>query len=192
MIDSHCHLHDREFFTEEQALGMLERAVAAGVKKVICIGTSHEDSLTAYKFASEHENVYWTYGVHPENASSQRKLEYDFSRDGVAFARRHGESAPHTSTPSGSSVGRRFGLESKLSDTQLLQRSVATSEIPREECSQLPLCTLSVRLRHRAPLIPARFDGETLYFEKEIKRPANGQSAVLYDGEACLGGGIIA
>jgi tRNA-specific 2-thiouridylase len=49
-----------------------------------------------------------------------------------------------------------------------------------------------VRLRHRAPLIPAKFDGEMLYFEHEIKRPASGQSAVLYDGEVCLGGGIIA
>ena len=48
-----------------------------------------------------------------------------------------------------------------------------------------------VRLRHRAPLIPARFDGETLYFENEVKRPASGQSAVIYDGEVCLGGGII-
>ncbi len=47
------------------------------------------------------------------------------------------------------------------------------------------------RLRHRAPLIPARFDGEALFFENEIKRPASGQSAVLYDGEICLGGGII-
>ena len=51
--------------------------------------------------------------------------------------------------------------------------------------------SISVRLRHRAPLIPATFDGEKLRFEKEIKRPASGQSAVLYDGEICLGGGII-
>ena len=51
---------------------------------------------------------------------------------------------------------------------------------------------LLVRLRHRAPLIPATFDGETLKFESKIKRPAAGQSAVLYDGEICLGGGIIA
>ena len=48
-----------------------------------------------------------------------------------------------------------------------------------------------VRLRHRAALIPATFDGETLHFENEVKRPASGQSAVLYDGEICLGGGII-
>ena len=50
---------------------------------------------------------------------------------------------------------------------------------------------LSVRLRHRAELIPAEFDGEVLRFEHEVKRPASGQSAVLYDGEVCLGGGII-
>ena len=48
-----------------------------------------------------------------------------------------------------------------------------------------------VRLRHRAPLIPAILNGETLRFESEVKRPASGQSAVLYDGEICLGGGII-
>ena len=51
---------------------------------------------------------------------------------------------------------------------------------------------LLVRLRHRAPLVPATFDGEILRFESEVKRPAAGQSAVLYDGERCLGGGIIA
>ena len=58
-----------------------------------------------------------------------------------------------------------------------------------EACREI---TVSVRLRHRAPLIPAKFDGEVLRFEGEIKRPASGQSAVLYDGEICLGGGIIA
>lgn len=47
------------------------------------------------------------------------------------------------------------------------------------------------RLRHRAPLLPAFLFKDTLVFENEIKRPASGQSAVLYDGEECIGGGII-
>ena len=70
--------------------------------------------------------------------------------------------------------------------------SAAASELPQEECSRSQCISVSVRLRHRAPLIPATFDGEKLHFADKIKRPASGQSAVLYDGEICLGGGIIA
>ena len=69
LIDTHCHLHDREFFTEEQAEEMLKRAREKGIEKVICIGTSHEDSLVARDFASKYNNVYWTYGIHPEGAT---------------------------------------------------------------------------------------------------------------------------
>lgn len=68
LVDTHCHLHDREFFTEKQAEEMLTRAHQKGVKKIICIGTSHEDSLAARDFALAHKDVYWTYGIHPESA----------------------------------------------------------------------------------------------------------------------------
>ena len=61
--------------------------------------------------------------------------------------------------------------------------SAAASGIPRSKCS--------VRLRHLGELIPATLDGDILYFEHKIKKPASGQSAVFYDGEICLGGGII-
>jgi TatD DNase family protein len=69
LVDTHCHLHDREFFSEKQAEEALKRARKKGVEKIICVGTSHEDSLAARDFASLHDNVYWTYGVHPEGAS---------------------------------------------------------------------------------------------------------------------------
>ena len=78
LIDSHCHLHDREFFTDEEAEKALNNAHDAGVKKIICIGTSREDSLMARDFASAHKNVYWTYGVHPEHAGSEEQLKYNF------------------------------------------------------------------------------------------------------------------
>ncbi len=50
---------------------------------------------------------------------------------------------------------------------------------------------LQVRLRHRAELIPAILEGSKLKFEKPVKRPASGQSAVFYVGDICIGGGII-
>lgn len=73
LIDSHCHLHDREFFSAEQAEEMLRRAGEAGVEKVICIGTDPEDSMAARDFAAAHEGVYWTYGIHP----SETEKDYD-------------------------------------------------------------------------------------------------------------------
>ena len=84
LIDTHCHLHDREFFEEEQALEMLERASRNGVEKVICIGTSHEDSVAAGEFAGVHDGVYWTYGVHPEHAGRVLS-EPIFSDAGLEF-----------------------------------------------------------------------------------------------------------
>lgn len=88
LIDSHCHLHDREFFTAEQAEGMTARAHEAGIEKIICIGTNHEDSLAAQEFASSHQNVYWTYGIHPEYASgAEVPSENIFSRNNFRFDR---------------------------------------------------------------------------------------------------------
>lgn len=74
LIDSHCHLHDKEFFTPEEAEKCIARANKAGVKKIICIGTDHEDSLAARDFAEMHDNVYWTYGIHPESAGREKGL----------------------------------------------------------------------------------------------------------------------
>ncbi|MBR2840130.1 TatD family hydrolase [Candidatus Saccharibacteria bacterium] len=78
LIDSHCHLHDREFFSKEEAEDCLVRAREVGVEKIICIGTDPEDSLEACEFASKHDGVYWTYGVHPsEVAKNCNKFKKD-------------------------------------------------------------------------------------------------------------------
>jgi len=54
LIDSHCHLHDQEFFAPEVQLALLEKAVKNQVQKIICIGTDHQDSLHAAKFTEQH------------------------------------------------------------------------------------------------------------------------------------------
>lgn len=68
LVDSHCHLHDREFFSNDEAEKMLKTALSRDVKQIICIGTSHDDSLAAEKFANSHADTFWTYGIHPESA----------------------------------------------------------------------------------------------------------------------------
>jgi len=50
---------------------------------------------------------------------------------------------------------------------------------------------IMVRIRHRAPLIPAKFDGKKVILKEKIKRPASGQSIVFYSDQVCLGGGIV-
>ncbi len=77
-----------------------------------------------------------------------------------------------------------WARELKLEDLHL-RNNITTADLAR-------LPQFRVRLRHRAPLLAASFQEDKLTFTEPIKRPAAGQSAVFYDGETCLGGGIIA
>lgn len=81
LIDTHCHLHDPEFFTPEQQAAFLASAHAKGVEEIICIGTYPDDSQRAADFAAQHTGVYWTYGIHPEFASQPERSTPTLSGD---------------------------------------------------------------------------------------------------------------
>ena len=70
LIDSHCHLHDQQFFSPEAAKEYIKLANKSNIKKIVCIGTDHLDSLAAQDFASRHENIFWTYGIHPHDVET--------------------------------------------------------------------------------------------------------------------------
>ena len=77
LIDTHCHLHDPEWFTPEQSELFLQEARENGVQKIICIGTNPQDSWDARDYANAHNDVYWTYGIHPEFCRSPREENVD-------------------------------------------------------------------------------------------------------------------
>ncbi len=66
LIDTHAHLDYPDFAADFE--GVLERASAAGVDRIITIGTSVESSRRAVELAEKYDNVFAVVGVHPTNA----------------------------------------------------------------------------------------------------------------------------
>lgn len=66
LIDSHAHL-DGEKFADDCA-AVVERALAAGVVKIITMGDSLESSARSVALTEEFESVYAAVGIHPEEA----------------------------------------------------------------------------------------------------------------------------
>jgi TatD DNase family protein len=65
-IDTHCHIHEDSYaFDADETLA---RARAAGVQKLIVVGTSTEDSADTVAFAATRENVWASIGLHPHDA----------------------------------------------------------------------------------------------------------------------------
>jgi TatD DNase family protein len=68
LVDSHCHLDDAQFNADRATV--IQRAREAGLKYVLSIGTGDgpPDLAVAIRQADEHDFVYATVGVHPNDA----------------------------------------------------------------------------------------------------------------------------
>lgn len=83
-----------------------------------------------------------------------------------------------------------------LQDKQLWHRALKLSDI--HWINEEPNLTkaLQVRTRYRAPLVNIKRIEKTgksliIHLEEDVRAITAGQSAVIYDGERCLGGGIV-
>jgi TatD DNase family protein len=66
LIDTHSHIHFEEF--EYDLDEVLDRALAAGVEKILCVGVNDVDSAHAVAVARAYDNISSTVGLHPHDA----------------------------------------------------------------------------------------------------------------------------
>ena len=81
LVDSHCHLDDRKFDGDrEQAI---ERALAAGVERMMAIGTGDgpPDLETAIRQAERYPFFFATVGIHPHDAAKATAESFARLRD---------------------------------------------------------------------------------------------------------------
>lgn len=64
ITDSHCHLGSAKFAPEEIP-ALIERATAAGVRRLITLATDEEDQERNLRLAQEHNEVFACLGIHP-------------------------------------------------------------------------------------------------------------------------------
>lgn len=74
-VDSHAHLDAEQFDEDREAV--VERALAAGVTRIITVGADLASSRAAVRLAERHISVFATVGVHPHFASGCDKSTID-------------------------------------------------------------------------------------------------------------------
>jgi TatD DNase family protein len=77
LVDSHCHVHDRAFDVDRAA--MLERARAAGVTQLVCVGATDfmDGARKAVALAEAHAHIFATVGVHPHDVRDMTDADWD-------------------------------------------------------------------------------------------------------------------
>jgi TatD DNase family protein len=81
LVDSHCHLDDSKFDADREQV--IERALAAGVERLMAIGTGDgpADLRTAIRQAEQYPFIFATIGVHPHDASKATPETFAELRD---------------------------------------------------------------------------------------------------------------
>jgi len=65
LIDTHAHVNGPEF--EGEVPAVLDRAMAAGVERIVCVGYDVPTSLRAVELAEQYPAIFASVGVHPNS-----------------------------------------------------------------------------------------------------------------------------
>ena len=75
LIDTHTHLFDDRFRKDLPAV--LERAAAAGIERVVCLGIDRESSEQSVRIANTHPLVVAAVGIQPNSAAEAQPGDWD-------------------------------------------------------------------------------------------------------------------
>ena len=75
-VDTHCHVHDTEFYPDNRE-EVYSESVAAGVS-MLCVGTDIKSSREAIEFARAHEGAAAVISIHPHDTKDNDVSEISF------------------------------------------------------------------------------------------------------------------
>ena len=74
MLDSHCHLNDRQYENVDE---IVNNFLSAGVECVVCVGCDRESNKRAQDIARTYDSVYYTVGIHPDECDQYDQEEIE-------------------------------------------------------------------------------------------------------------------
>lgn len=82
-------------------------------------------------------------------------------------------------------------VSTRLQAEELWQKELLLTDLHWVSGVEPVLGEYNVRVRHQAPMAKVLLQDDTLQFEEVQRIVPAGQSVVIYDGDTCLGGGIV-
>ena len=79
LTDTHCHLDYNKFDEDREAV--IQRALAAGVERIMIPALDYESSLAGIKLAASHPNIFAAVGFHPTDLDKWEKSSIEKLRN---------------------------------------------------------------------------------------------------------------